>query len=90
MVLSIKGRIFLFELVFLKGDKYTDLMKHTFSKMFAETSVPHHNAVGNVIEQCRATGFVADVEKWTAAKTERPEAAEYFGRYHKKSVKINT
>jgi len=45
MVLSIEERVFLVEYVFREGIRYADLKQGQFAGKFPETSVPHRNAV---------------------------------------------
>jgi hypothetical protein len=57
MVLS---TVFLVEYVFREGKRYTYLVQEQFAEKFAETPVPHRNAVRRLIEKFRETGSVLD------------------------------
>jgi transposase len=63
MVLSIEERVFLVEYFFREGTRYTDLVQEQFAEKFPETPVPHHSAVGRLIEKSRETGSVLEAEK---------------------------
>jgi hypothetical protein len=63
MVLSIEEHVFLVELVFQEGNRYTDLVQEQFVEKFPETLVPHHGAGYSHIEKFRETGSMLDAER---------------------------
>jgi transposase len=63
MVLSIEECVFLVEYVFLKVNRYADLVQEQFAEKFPESPVPHRNAVRRLVEKCRETDSVLDAER---------------------------
>jgi hypothetical protein len=62
MVLSVEDRMFLVEHVFRCGGEYTQDVQQ-FQAQFPETKVPHCNAVRQLIQKFKETGFVCDATR---------------------------
>jgi transposase len=63
MVLSVEERTFLVECLFRCGGEYTQDVQQRFLAHFAETKVPHCNAVRQLIQKFKETGSVCDATR---------------------------
>ena len=62
-MLTIVERVFLVEVFFIAGGKYTDMVKQKFSEKFPNTSLPFRSSVYDLINKFRETGSVYDAHR---------------------------